>query len=73
MTKPSNSQLRRAMLAALAGALLLPAADASAAGPKRCDRTHGTELAHSAVVKVYKVKTGPSYRYFGGRVARSSR
>ena len=27
--------------------------------------THGTELAHSAVVKVYKVKTGSTYRYFG--------
>ena len=65
MIKPSNSQIRRAMLAALAGALLLPAADAAAATAKRCDRTHGTELAHSAVVKVYKVKTGPSYRYYG--------
>ncbi len=65
MIKPSNSQLRRAMLAALAGALLLPAADAAAAKPARCDKTKGTELAHSAVVKVYKVKSGPSYRYFG--------
>jgi hypothetical protein len=65
MTKPSNPQIRRAMLAAVAGALLLPAATASAAGPTRCDNTHGTELAHSAVVKVYKVKTGPSYRFYG--------
>ena len=57
--------IRRAMLAALVGAILLPAADAAAAGPTRCDRTHGTELAHSSVVKVYKVKSGSSYRYFG--------
>ena len=65
MTKPSNPHIRRAMLAALAGALLLPAATASAAGPARCDKTRGTELAHSSVVKVFKVKTGPSYRFYG--------
>ena len=65
MTTPSNPQIRRAMLAALAGAILLPAANASAAGPARCDKTRGTELAHSAVVKVFKVKAGPSYRYYG--------
>jgi hypothetical protein len=71
MIKPSNSpharspQIRRALCAALVGAILLPAADAAAANATRCDRTHGTELAHSAVVKVYKVKSGASYRYFG--------
>jgi hypothetical protein len=65
MITPSNSQIRRALLAALAAALVLPAADAAAAGPARCDRTHGTELAHSSVVKVYKVRSGSGYRYFG--------
>jgi hypothetical protein len=57
--------MRRALLVALAGALLLPAADAGAAGPARCDATHGTKLAHSAVVKVYKVKTGAANRFYG--------
>jgi len=57
--------MRRALLAALAGALLLPTAGAAAASPTRCNRTHGTELAHSAVVKVYKVRTGASYRFYG--------
>jgi len=81
MSKPSNSchtkaafggpprsrgrQMRRALLVALVGAMLLPTAAAGAAGPTRCNRTHGTELAHSAVVKVYKVKTGASYRFYG--------
>lgn len=55
-----------ALVVALAGALLLlPAGSAAAATIKRCDRTHGTELAHSSVVKVYKVKSGASYRFFG--------
>jgi hypothetical protein len=58
-------QIRRAMFAALAGAILLPAAAATAAGPTRCDRTHGTELAHSAVVKAYKVKSAGAYRFYG--------
>jgi hypothetical protein len=49
----------------LAAALLLPAQGAGAAERKRCDRTTGRELAHSTVVKVYKVRTGRSYRYFG--------
>jgi|GEM_PF-6572115 len=56
--------LRRYLFIALACAALLPAADAAAAG-KRCNQTHGTELAHSAVVKVYKVRSGDSYRFFG--------
>jgi hypothetical protein len=60
----TSSKVRNALLVALLGALVLPAADASAAA-KRCNATHGVELAHSAVVKVYKVKTGTSYRYFG--------
>lgn len=46
-------------------ALLAVAPTAQAKGPLRCNHTHGTELAHSAVVKVYKVKSGSSYRYFG--------
>jgi len=54
----------RALLVALVGATLLPAADAGAAA-KRCNKTHGTDLAHSSVVKVYKVKTGSSYRFYG--------
>lgn len=60
----TSTNLRRALLVALAGALLLPATDAGAAA-ERCNATHGTELAHSAVVKVYKVKSGATYRYFG--------
>ncbi len=60
----SRGTLCGALLFALLGALLMPAADASAAA-KRCNTTRGVELAHSAVVKVYKVKTGASYRYFG--------
>ncbi|MEY2443226.1 MAG: hypothetical protein QOJ46_2652 [bacterium] len=74
MNKSSNSSwmptascgtLRCAVLFALMGALLLSTADGAAAKTKRCRSTHGVELAHSAVVKVYKVKTGSSYRYFG--------
>lgn len=61
MLKP----IRRAILAALFAAVLMPAADAGAAAPKRCDRTPGTELAHSAVVKVYKVRSAGSYRFYG--------
>jgi hypothetical protein len=57
--------MRSALLVALVGGMLLPAADAGAANPTRCNRTHGTELAHSAVVKVYKVKTGASFRFYG--------
>jgi hypothetical protein len=48
-----------------AAALLGVAPAAQAKGALRCNHTHGTELAHSAVVKVYKVKSGSSYRYFG--------
>jgi hypothetical protein len=62
---PAAGTVRRAALFALVGALALPAANAAAANPKRCNATHGTELAHSAVVKVYKVRTGSSYRFFG--------
>ena len=60
----TSSNLRRALLVAAAGALLLPASGASAAA-KRCNATRGAELAHSAVVKVYKVRAGSSYRFFG--------
>jgi hypothetical protein len=61
---PGTRALRRALVVAALGAVLLPAADAGAAG-RRCNQTHGTELAHSSVVKVYKVRTGTSYRFFG--------
>jgi hypothetical protein len=53
------------LLVSLVGAMLLLTADAGAASPTRCNKTHGNELAHSAVVKVYKVKTGTSYRFYG--------
>lgn len=65
MSTQTDPHLRRALIAALAGALLLPVADAGAASPRRCNRTHGTELAHSRVVKVYKVRTGASFRFYG--------
>ncbi|MGH2897596.1 MAG: hypothetical protein ACRDMZ_02905, partial [Solirubrobacteraceae bacterium] len=69
MSRPAKlrptRQLRGAALVALAAPLLLPAANAAAAGPTRCNATHGTELAHSSVVKVFKVKNGSSYRYYG--------
>jgi hypothetical protein len=61
----SSNRYRSTLLFVLFGALLLPTASASAASPTRCNKTHGTELAHSAVVKVYKVKTGSAYRYYG--------
>ena len=48
----------------LAAALVLLPAGAAQAG-QRCDRTHGQELAHSAIVKVYKLKVGSSFRYYG--------
>ena len=54
----------RVLLVAVLGAVALPAADAGAAA-KRCNQTHGTELAHSSVVKVYKVRSGSSYRFYG--------
>jgi hypothetical protein len=60
----TSSNVGRALLVAVLGALLLPTGGASAA-TKRCNTTHGAELAHSAVVKVYKVRSGSSYRYFG--------
>lgn len=65
MSKFSPNCSRRAMFVALTASLLLSAADAGAAGPKRCNTTSGTDLAHSKVVKVYKVKTASSYRFFG--------
>ncbi len=66
MSKPSNcTQMRRAILVAVAGAIILPSAGAAAASPTRCNKTRGTELARSAVVKVYKVKIGTSYRFYG--------
>lgn len=60
----SQRRCRTSLLVLLAGALLLPAAGASAAA-KRCNQTRGAELAHSAVVKVYKVRTAGSYRFYG--------
>jgi len=48
-----------------AAALLAAAPVAQAKSPLRCNHTHGTELAHSSVVKIYKVKSGSSYRFFG--------
>jgi hypothetical protein len=54
-------------LSLLACLALLPAVSADAA-TLRCKKTHGTELAHSTVVKIYKVKAGPTskkYRFFG--------
>jgi hypothetical protein len=63
--RSGGRHMRRALLVGLVGAMLLPTAEAGAAGPTRCSRTHGTELAHSTVVKVYKVKTGASYRFYG--------
>jgi len=60
---------RTSLLVLLAGLLLLPAGGASAAA-KRCNQTRGAELAHSAVVKVYKVRTGSSYRFYGCAKAR---
>jgi len=60
----TSSNVRRALLVAVLGALVLPAGNAAAAA-KRCNATHGTELAHSKVVKVYKVKAGSSYRFYG--------
>ncbi len=50
---------------ATAAAVLLSSGSAHAAG-LRCNHTHGTELAHSTVVKVYKVKVkGTTSRYYG--------
>ena len=31
----------------------------------RCDKTHGTEPSHSSVVKVFKVKQGKNFRFYG--------
>lgn len=64
MISLSKCRGRASLHVLLAGALLLPAGGASAAA-KRCNQTRGTELAHSVVVKVYKVKTGGSYRFYG--------
>lgn len=67
MTRSTSLRRRTAMsvVAAAATLTLLPAAGAEAANRTRCDGTHGAELAHSTVVKVYKVKTGSSYRFYG--------
>ena len=53
-------------LAATAAVVLLPASSARAA-VLRCNHTTGKELAHSSVVKVYKVKVrgSTSSRYYG--------
>ena len=52
------------IVALAACAVAFPAATARAA-PLRCDKTHGRELAHSSVVKVYKVKQDRTYRFYG--------
>ncbi len=54
----------RFIVALIACVAVLPVADARAA-PLRCDKTHGRELAHSSVVKVYKVKQGKAFRFYG--------
>lgn len=67
MNRPASLRRRTAtsLVAAAAALILLPAAGADAANRTRCNTTHGVELAHSTIVKVYKVKTGTSYRYYG--------
>jgi hypothetical protein len=52
------------IVALIACVVALPMADARAA-PLRCDKTHGRELSHSSVVKVYKVKQGTNFRFYG--------
>lgn len=51
------------LLTVTAAVALLPAGAAQAA--QRCNKTHGKELAHSSVVKVYKLTVGSSFRYYG--------
>ncbi len=53
------------MFGLLACLVLVPATGAGGAAPLRCNKTHGTELAHSTVVKVYKVKSGKKFRFYG--------
>lgn len=57
-------KMRNSLLLAGLAVVVLHVADAGAAA-KRCNQTRGSELAHSAVVKVYKVRVGSSYRFFG--------
>jgi hypothetical protein len=52
------------VVALVAFAVAFSAADARAA-PLRCNKTHGRELAHSSVVKVFKVKQGRYFRFYG--------
>lgn len=59
-----RAMLRFLLLPLAVAGVLLPTATAGAA-PIRCNKTKGAELAHSTVVKVYKVKSGSSYRFFG--------
>ena len=66
MKKPgrTNSAMRRLLLVPLAGLVLLPTAGAHAAVLKlKCNKTHGVELAHSSIVKVYKVKVAKSSKF----------
>lgn len=58
------TRMRNCLLIAGLAVVALGGPDASAAA-KRCNRTHGKELAHSTIVKVYKVRVGSSYRFFG--------
>ena len=57
-------KMRNCLLLAGLAVVVLHGADAAGAA-KRCNQTRGSELAHSAVVKVYKVRVGSSYRFFG--------
>ena len=60
----TNSAMRRLLLVPLAGLVLLPTAGAHAAVLKlKCNKTHGVELAHSSIVKVYKVKVAKSSKF----------
>jgi hypothetical protein len=56
--------MRRFIVPIVMFLLAVPSADAAAA-PLRCNKTHGKELAHSTVVKVYKVKSGKNFRFYG--------
>jgi hypothetical protein len=58
--------MTRIALAVLAGAVLLVStATAQAAKTSRCNTAHGQDLAHNAVVKVYKKRSGRTFRYYG--------
>src|SRR3954462_8132011 len=56
--------MRRLIIPIVMCLLAGSSADAAAA-PLRCNKTHGKELSHSTVVKVYKVKSGKNFRFYG--------